>query len=82
MRGTQTKVAQGGRIVIPAKFRRALGIKVGDEVVVEMVDREVRVLSRKEALARAQKLVRNHVPAKRSLADELIAERRAEAMRE
>jgi hypothetical protein len=40
------------------------------------------VFTRKQQLRRAQELVRSHVPASRSLADELIAERRKEAERD
>ena len=32
----RTKVVDGGRIVIPASFRRALGVGVGDEVILEL----------------------------------------------
>jgi hypothetical protein len=40
------------------------------------------VFTRKQQLRHAQELVRSHVPASRSLADELIAERRKEAERD
>jgi hypothetical protein len=39
-------------------------------------------LTRKQQLRRAQELVRSHISASRSLADELIAERREEADRD
>jgi AbrB family looped-hinge helix DNA binding protein len=40
-------IAEGGRIVIPAGYRRALGLKVGDEVILRMADGEVHVLTRR-----------------------------------
>jgi AbrB family looped-hinge helix DNA binding protein len=79
MNETSTKIAHGGRLVIPAKHRRALGLKTGDEVILRVVDGELRILSRTEAVRRAQELVRRHVRKGRSLVDELSAERRAEA---
>jgi len=79
MNETSTKIAQGGRLVIPAKHRRALGLKTGDEVILRVIDGELRILSRTEAVRRAQELVRRHVRKGRSLVDELSAERRAEA---
>ena len=57
-------------------------MKVGDDVILVLADGEVKVFTRLEAIQRAQQLVQRHVSEGRSLADELIAERRAEAARE
>jgi len=72
-------IAEGGRIVIPADYRRALGLKVGDEVILRMADGEVHILTRRQAIKKAQALVRKHVPDRKSLVRELIRERRGEA---
>jgi AbrB family looped-hinge helix DNA binding protein len=77
-----THVSAGGRIVIPSPFRRALGLEDGDEVLISLDDGVISVITRKQQLRRAQELVRSHVPDSRSLADELIAERRKEADRD
>jgi AbrB family looped-hinge helix DNA binding protein len=82
MNGVSTKIADGGRLVIPAEHRRALGLEVGDEVIIRVEDGELRILTRAEAVKRAQEKVRRHVKGGRSLVDELSAERRAEAKRE
>lgn len=80
---TATKLAIGGRIVIPAEYRRALGIEIGDEIIVRLVDGELRIMTRAEAIKRAQAGVTKHtVKNKRSLVDELSRERRAEAASE
>jgi AbrB family looped-hinge helix DNA binding protein len=79
MNGVSTKIADGGRVVIPAEHRRALGLEVGDEVIIRLVDGELRILTRAEAIRRAQSLVRRKVKKGRSLVDELTKERRAEA---
>jgi hypothetical protein len=50
--------------------------------MVRFDDGELRVTTRKEALRKAQDLVCRLVPKNVSLAEELIAERRAEAKRE
>jgi AbrB family looped-hinge helix DNA binding protein len=76
------KMSDGGRVVVPAEIRRALGLKEGDVVLWELKDGEARLTTRRERLRRAQALVRKYVPADVSLSDELIAERRAEAERE
>jgi len=76
--GTETRlrVNENGRVVIPASFRKALGINIGDEVVLQIDDDELRITTVKRRLQRAQRLVRKHVKAGTSLVDELIAERR------
>lgn len=75
-------IGEGGRLVIPAAYRQALGLKDGDEVLLQLAQGELRLLTPKEAVRRAQILVRRYVPAGRSLAGELIKERRQEARRE
>ena len=78
MKEITTRIGSGGRVVIPAAYRKALGVEPGDEVVMVLEDGEVRILSLKQAVARAQALVRRYVPEGTSLASELIAERREE----
>ena len=70
------RVNENGRVVIPASFRKALGINIGDEVVLQIVDDELRISTVKRRVQRAQRLVRKHVKAGTSLVDELITERR------
>lgn len=72
----RTRVNQNGRIVIPASFRKSLGIKAGDELILRIEDDELRITTFKRRLARAQRLVRKYVKPGRSLVDELISERR------
>lgn len=74
----RTKLAEGGRIVIPVEYRQALGLHVGDEVVLLLEDGEVRMMTPQQAIKRAQELVSQYIKQGRSLSDELIAERRAE----
>jgi AbrB family looped-hinge helix DNA binding protein len=82
MGNVRAKIAAGGRVVLPAEYRRALGLREGDEVILRLTDGEVRILSPRQAIQRAQELVDRYVPSGRSLADELIAERRQEARHE
>jgi AbrB family looped-hinge helix DNA binding protein len=70
------RVNENGRVVIPASFRKALGIKVGDEIVLRIEDDELRITTLQRRLERAKGLVRKHVKPGTSLVDELIAERR------
>ena len=82
MSSHRARIGEGGRLVIPARLRTELGLRVGDDVILEVQNGELHVRSLKDAIARAQALVHRYVPEDRSLADELIAERRREAERE
>ncbi|HSE38249.1 MAG TPA: AbrB/MazE/SpoVT family DNA-binding domain-containing protein [Blastocatellia bacterium] len=82
MSTVSTRLTKGGRIVIPAEFRRELGLETGDEVILLLIDGEVRIRTRREAIKQAQAIVRKHVKKGRSLVEELKRERRAEAERE
>lgn len=79
---TRLRINENGRVVIPATFRRALGIKPGDEVILRMEEDELRITTMKRRIERAQRLVRKYVKPGVSLVDELIAERREAAKRE
>lgn len=69
-----------GRTVIPAALREQLGMRDGDQLLWELRDGELVVTTRAAKLRRAQALFRKYVPADApSVADELIAERRAES---
>ena len=74
----KTKLAEGGRIVIPAEYRQALGLHVGDELILRLENGEVRIFTPRQAIRRAQELVRRYIPQERSLSDELIEGRRRE----
>jgi AbrB family looped-hinge helix DNA binding protein len=79
---SHARINENGRIVIPATFRKALGIHAGETVVLRIEDDELRITTLRQRVARAQHLIRKHVTSKKSLADELIAERREAARRE
>jgi AbrB family looped-hinge helix DNA binding protein len=72
-------VAPNGRVVIPAGMRAAMGIPEGGRVVARLVDGVVILEPIAVAIRRAQDYVRQFVPEGVSLADEVIAERRAAA---
>ncbi|BDG60493.1 AbrB/MazE/SpoVT family DNA-binding domain-containing protein [Caldinitratiruptor microaerophilus] len=78
----RTKVADGGRLVIPVEYRKALGIQIGDDVILRLEKDEIRIMTLEGAIRRAQEAVRRYVPEGRSLVDELAAERRVEAAHE
>ena len=76
---TRLRINENGRVVIPASFRKALGINPGDEVLLRIEDDELRITTMKHRIARAQRNARKYVKRGVSLVDELIAERREAA---
>jgi AbrB family looped-hinge helix DNA binding protein len=79
MESAKVKVGGGGRVVIPAEYRKFLEVEPGDEVIIGAKDGELRIWTQAIALRRAQELIRKHVPEGVSLVDELIQDRREEA---
>jgi AbrB family looped-hinge helix DNA binding protein len=71
-----TRLGDGGRLVIPAEYRKALGIDTGDELVLVLEDQSLRVLTPREGIRRAQALVRSYIPKGLRLSEDLIRERR------
>ena len=78
MQTIKTKISEGGRVVIPSEYRKQLGLEVGDEVIIQLVDGEMRIFTLEQAVKRAQEIVRRYIPEDRSLSDELLEERRQE----
>ena len=79
---TRVRVSQNGRVVIPASFRKALGIDVGDEVLLRIQDDELRITTQQRRIRRAQRRARRYLKVGTSLVDELLAERREAARNE
>ena len=72
----------GGRIVVPAGFRKALGIGAGEELLMSMDDGFVRLQTIDVALERVRAIARGKRRSDVSVVDEFIAERRREAASE
>jgi bifunctional DNA-binding transcriptional regulator/antitoxin component of YhaV-PrlF toxin-antitoxin module len=66
-------------VVLPRRFREDEDIKPGDELVGFIDNGELRIMTRRRAIQHVQDLVTSKVPRQRSLADELIEERRRDA---
>ena len=79
---TRLTINENGRVVIPAAFRKALGINPGDEVILSLEEDGLRITTMKRRIERAQRRARQYVKPGVSLVDELIAERREAAKRE
>lgn len=87
MNSVNVKMVDGGRIIVPAAFRKAMKVAPGDMLKLEIDDNgEVRLRSAKTDRDAAIKRLQARLAALPSTgilaSDELIAERRAEAARE
>jgi len=75
-------VLEDGQLAVPAELRQQLGLQPGTHIVMDVVDGALRVRTMAQVIKDVQALVRRHVPEGVSLVDELIADRRLEALRE
>jgi AbrB family looped-hinge helix DNA binding protein len=72
-----------GRLVLPVAVRKALGLKAGSRLILEVEGEEVHLRTMDTAIRRAQALLAPYRPKDGSLvSDQLIAERREEYRRE
>jgi len=79
MESYAVKLEKSGRILIPAEVRRQLGLVPGEDVLISADSNSVVVRgNRVAAVRRLQEKYADLAPG-RSLADELVAERRAAA---
>jgi AbrB family looped-hinge helix DNA binding protein len=76
---TTLRVADGGRIVIPAEVRERLGLDVGADLVMTVEDDHATIMNAKAARRRARQRVRRYIAPGVGLSEELMAERKKEA---
>ena len=73
-------VGPGGRVVIPAAYREALGIVEGGAVFMRLEGDELRVVEDEAEVRRVREMIARRVPESVSLVDELLRERRRETV--
>jgi hypothetical protein len=76
------EVKPDGSLPVPPELVELLEATPGRRVFAEVKDGRLTMMSGKAALEEARAIVRKYIPAGANLADELIADRRAEAARE
>ena len=77
----EVNLGRQGRLVIPASLRRSLGLSEGDRLIAREEAGRL-VLEKQETIKQRLKTRFAKVPEDRSLADELIADRREAAKQE
>ena len=78
----RSRINANGRVVIPSEIRQQMGLNPGDSVVMTVKDGVLTMESLQARVRRVQQSLRQHIDPNRRLSDELIAERREEALRE
>jgi antitoxin PrlF len=68
----------GGRVVIPAIFRKAMKVSEGDRLMARVVDGELRLITPEMSIKRAQRMVRETIPEGVDLVADLFEMRRQE----
>jgi bifunctional DNA-binding transcriptional regulator/antitoxin component of YhaV-PrlF toxin-antitoxin module len=76
MQEVRTRIVEGGTIIVPVEFWQELSLQPGDEVVIRLEEEELSIFTLGTALRRSQKLVSRYISPDRSLANELVFERR------
>lgn len=56
----RTKLTEGGRVVIPALYRKQLQLEPGEELIIRLEDDELHLMSLKHSLKKAQALVQGY----------------------
>jgi AbrB family looped-hinge helix DNA binding protein len=82
METISVRVEKSGRILIPAAVRRQFDLKEGTEVILRVDETGIQMSTREQALTRVREELRRYIPEGRVLSEELIQERRAEALLE
>ncbi len=75
-------MTQNGRVVIPKALREQLGLREGDEMIVEIEDGRLVLSTREARLQHARAMIEKYCKTAEPVVDEFIAERRAAADRE
>ena len=78
----KVNVLPNGRLVLPVSLRRRLGVEKGGQLVAELDGDAVKLTTPDHALDEAGALFRSFLSGNGSVADEVIADRRAESARE
>lgn len=77
----RVSIDAAGRVVVPARFRRALGLRGGQSLVIGLQGDAITMRTIDAAVDRAQAIARRR-KARGSVVDAFIAERRADASEE
>jgi AbrB family looped-hinge helix DNA binding protein len=73
------ELGAGGRLVIPAPMRAALGMKIGDKLTVRLEGKELRIHTYREGLRQVREIIAKHLPPGVDALDDFLKWRREQA---
>ncbi len=76
------RVAEGGRVVIPAEARDRLGLHTGSELLLTVEGDRATLMSSRASRRRCRSSLPKYIKPGTKLSEELMAERKREASRE
>ncbi len=74
-----TKMGEGGRLVIPSAYRKALDLHPGDELIIRIENGELRLFRQSQALQRIRAAVKKRINKKVNPVDEFLTERKRDS---
>lgn len=78
----RVRMDRAGRLVVPARIRKALGLEAGQDLIASLEGDFVRLQTLDAALRRVRSIARRRCKENGSVVDAFIAERRAEAAKD
>lgn len=72
------KIGEGGRIVIPSEYRKALSLNIGDELMLHLEQDRMILMTRQQAIEYVQERLGKYSTQGRILSEEVIRDRKEE----
>lgn len=79
MQSYHVTLGEGGRIVVPSEYRKALGLQSGDDLIIRIEDNELRLFRRTAALQKIRKALKAKSHRKINHTDEFLGFRKEDA---
>lgn len=79
MQQQHAKIGEGGRLIIPAAYRKALGLHVGDELIIRLEAGEIRLFRQSQAIQRIRAVAKKHALKRKSYTDDFLTIRKKDA---
>lgn len=79
---TMVRVAENGRLSLPSKYRRMVGLEDGGVVVVRVEDGEIRIRPVQAVVEELQEVARRYFAGSGETVERFLTDRREEALRE
>lgn len=76
MHEQHAKISEGGRLIIPAAYRKALNLHVGDELIIRLEDGEIRLFRQSQAIERIRTAAKKHAVKNKNHTDDFLMARK------